>query len=409
MEYKGRDFTIDADFASGESTAFDSSPKGNYEEWRKGVLPLDMFRGALNQRIVRLRATAKNPTQVLFRNIKIIRAGRPVFEFASLASYGRPQVKTAVQRQLPCVGFDDVPNAPNPTAVNYSVPNGILPKGFAGDFVGPMLPSFPMMMQSTTTSTDANHYKFTGKELDDETGLYNYRARYYSPALGRYMTPDWSARPVPIPYADLSNPQTLNLYTYGKNNPTTLADKDGHCPGDDCKNVTVEVKVLENPKIVQGEKQEDGSVRTGVRARVQDTITVNGKALVHATVNESNTYKATLNGQPKDLGHQEGPSETNNAGQVNDTVGLLAPAGAPKEDAPLVDLLKTGAVTYTNENTITFITPDGQNCQCTATRTVTNVGPDGKASPNYTIDTGHPVVAPVKPPAQQQPKDKEPK
>jgi hypothetical protein len=32
--------------------------------------------------------------------------------------------------------------------------------------------------------------------------------------------------------------------------------------------VTVEVKVLENPKIVQGEKQEDGSVRTGVRARV---------------------------------------------------------------------------------------------------------------------------------------------
>jgi hypothetical protein len=47
MEYRGKDFTIDADFASGERTAFDSSPKGNYQQWRKGVLPLDMFRGAL--------------------------------------------------------------------------------------------------------------------------------------------------------------------------------------------------------------------------------------------------------------------------------------------------------------------------------------------------------------------------
>jgi len=63
-----------------------------------------------------------------------------------------------------------------------------------------------MMMQSTTTSTDANHYKFTGKELDDETGLYNYGARYYSPGLGRFMTPDWSARPTPIPLCEHLRP-----------------------------------------------------------------------------------------------------------------------------------------------------------------------------------------------------------
>jgi len=120
MEYRGKDFRIDADFASGERTAFDSSPKGNYEQWRKGVLPLDIFRGALNQRLVRLRATAKSPDQVLFRNIKIIRAGRPVFEFAKLISYGKPQVKTAVERQLPCVGLDDVPANGASTTVSYS-------------------------------------------------------------------------------------------------------------------------------------------------------------------------------------------------------------------------------------------------------------------------------------------------
>ncbi|HEY6250424.1 MAG TPA: RHS repeat-associated core domain-containing protein [Candidatus Angelobacter sp.] len=46
------------------------------------------------------------------------------------------------------------------------------------------------MFQSTTTTGDPNHYKFNGKELDAETGLYNFGARYYSPALGRFVTPD---------------------------------------------------------------------------------------------------------------------------------------------------------------------------------------------------------------------------
>jgi len=228
IEYRGRDFTIDADFANGDRTAFDSSPQGSYEQWRKGILPLDVFRAALRQRLVRLRATANNPKQVLFRNIKIIRAGRPIFEFAKLASYGKPQVKLTVERSLPCVGFDEAP-APSPAAVNYAVPNNIVPKGLAGDFVRPMLPPFPIMVQSTTTSTDTNHYKFTGKELDDESGLYNYGARYYGPALGRYMTPDWSFTPTAVPYADFGNPQSLNLYSYAHNNPTTLVDPDGHC------------------------------------------------------------------------------------------------------------------------------------------------------------------------------------
>ena len=32
VEYEGRDFTVEANFASGEKTAFDSSPKGGYEQ-----------------------------------------------------------------------------------------------------------------------------------------------------------------------------------------------------------------------------------------------------------------------------------------------------------------------------------------------------------------------------------------
>jgi RHS repeat-associated protein len=73
-----------------------------------------------------------------------------------------------------------------------------------------------------------NHYKFTGKERDTESGLDYFFARYYSQSLGRFMTPDWSATPVLVPYATLGNPQTLNLYSYVENNPITGTDPDGH-------------------------------------------------------------------------------------------------------------------------------------------------------------------------------------
>jgi RHS repeat-associated protein len=72
---------------------------------------------------------------------------------------------------------------------------------------------------------------FTGKERDTETGLDYFGARYYGSTMGRWMSPDWSASPTPVPYAELRNPQSLNLYTYLNNSPVTRTDPDGH--GDD--------------------------------------------------------------------------------------------------------------------------------------------------------------------------------
>jgi hypothetical protein len=43
------------------------------------------------------------------------------------------------------------------------------------------------------------------------------------------MTPDWSAKEEPIPYAKLDDPQSLNLYAYVRNNPLSRVDADGHC------------------------------------------------------------------------------------------------------------------------------------------------------------------------------------
>jgi RHS repeat-associated protein len=84
---------------------------------------------------------------------------------------------------------------------------------------------------------DSNHYKFTGKERDAETGLDYFGARHYSNGLGRFITPDWAAIPVPVPYADLTDPQSLNQYTYVRNLPTTRIDADGHDGWDMVKTV----------------------------------------------------------------------------------------------------------------------------------------------------------------------------
>jgi RHS repeat-associated protein len=69
---------------------------------------------------------------------------------------------------------------------------------------------------------------FTGKGRDSETGLDYFGARYFSSAQGRFMSPDWSEEPVALLYADLGDPQTLNLYAYVRNNPLVLVDPDGH-------------------------------------------------------------------------------------------------------------------------------------------------------------------------------------
>jgi RHS repeat-associated protein len=66
-------------------------------------------------------------------------------------------------------------------------------------------------------------YKFTGKERDAESGLDEFGARYYGSSLGRFMTPDG-----PLIYADKSDPQSWNLYSYTGNNPLNRVDPDGH-------------------------------------------------------------------------------------------------------------------------------------------------------------------------------------
>jgi RHS repeat-associated protein len=88
---------------------------------------------------------------------------------------------------------------------------------------------YPYGGERDIVTTCSQNYKFEGKERDTETNNDDFGARYYSSRLGRWLSADWSAVPAPIPYANLSNPQTLNLYAMVSDNPETFSDLNGHC------------------------------------------------------------------------------------------------------------------------------------------------------------------------------------
>jgi RHS repeat-associated protein len=63
-------------------------------------------------------------------------------------------------------------------------------------------------------------YAFTGREWDPETNLYYYRARYYDPTAGRFLSED------PLPLTERRFRET-NAYVYVANNPVNFTDPDG--------------------------------------------------------------------------------------------------------------------------------------------------------------------------------------
>jgi RHS repeat-associated protein len=77
-------------------------------------------------------------------------------------------------------------------------------------------------------TTSNNTIKFIGQYRDSESQLDYFGARYYSNAIGRFMSPDWAAAPITVPYAKFGDPQSLNLYSYVENGPVNRIDADGH-------------------------------------------------------------------------------------------------------------------------------------------------------------------------------------
>jgi RHS repeat-associated protein len=127
--------------------------------------------------------------------------------------------------------------------------------------------------------TDATEQHYTGKERDTESGNDYFGARYYASTMGRFLSPDWSAKIAPVPYAKLNNPQSLNLYSYVLNNPLTLTDADGHACADPKKGcpITIQFRAFIPQKSMDGFKGDNRSFSNDPNAssRVSTTATIN--------------------------------------------------------------------------------------------------------------------------------------
>src|ERR1700687_1328833 len=94
--------------------------------------------------------------------------------------------------------------------------NGTMPPKVESDY-------YPYGGEIQVFGSDTNHYKFTGKERDSESGLDNFGARFDTSSLGRFMSPD----PKMVSGLRLVDPQQWNGYAYARNSTTVFVDPDG--------------------------------------------------------------------------------------------------------------------------------------------------------------------------------------
>ena len=94
-----------------------------------------------------------------------------------------------------------------------------------------------LWIEEVAAGLDKLPFRFTGKEMDEETGLYYYGARYLDPKYSRWLSGDPAlGEYIPSAGADSSklagmggvyNTVNLHLYHYAGNNPVKYTDPDG--------------------------------------------------------------------------------------------------------------------------------------------------------------------------------------
>lgn len=220
FEANRRDFIFEIQFSSGSRLVLgpwtQTEAKDTVATWGKVRVKLD-YPETLGRSIVSMKITPVHPEgpQPLLRDIKIDRLGEYVFELERVPPAAAPRTAE------PPMSY---PQDPRVMPASITRPNPFRPEPQTG-FLAPRLPAvslLPMMFQASGT-TDPNHFKWNGKELDAETGLYYFGARYYSPGLGRFTSPD----PTILSGQRMFDPQQWNMYSIARNNPLKYTDPDG--------------------------------------------------------------------------------------------------------------------------------------------------------------------------------------
>ncbi|WP_198117056.1 RHS repeat-associated core domain-containing protein [Massilia rhizosphaerae] len=88
------------------------------------------------------------------------------------------------------------------------------------------------------SGTTGFRYRFSGREYDTVAGAYYFGARYYDPALRRFLTPDDQLG------GGLLDRDTFNSYAYVANDPLDLVDRDGHSWWDFAGQIVLDVAMV---------------------------------------------------------------------------------------------------------------------------------------------------------------------
>jgi hypothetical protein len=153
---------------------------------------------------------------------------------------------------------------------------------------------------------------------EERTGTTGLTAQNGTPPRG-FLTADWSA--APVPYATLTNPQTLNLYATVSDNPESFADLDGNCfepPGEYGGNVglTGPGDFGNPPSLIQGVSGVSTSINDFAddyyfaqeeerKQREQAQQQPPDQGLANVAYNESGSLRADLNAKPGAPGSAE--------------------------------------------------------------------------------------------------------
>jgi RHS repeat-associated protein len=165
------------------------------------------------------------------------------------------------------------------------------------------LPYGDALAPSGNCPSDATEHHLTGKERDTESGNDYFGARYYASSMGRWMSPDSGADStmgVPVPFAELTNPQSLNLYAYAGNSPLSNVDPDGNDYVTVCADGQTSNCPTYTPEqwanIVAAQKQAgNGITISGQGPDNTGTINCGGTACGSATFHESGAQDASGN------------------------------------------------------------------------------------------------------------------
>ena len=170
------------------------------------------------------------------------------------------------------------------------------------------------------TSTHENDKMFVGKEKDKETGLYYFGARYMEAVIGRFICPDPIGAVDPktgrIKQMIIHDPQRINFYAYGLNNPYKYVDRDGEFP----IALAVPFIVAYGPVIA-----------TGIEAAVITAVTyVAAKAAVDAyNANKAESQKGSATGKKAEEAARD------RTGVANDQGTEHTPKTHPEEFDPV--------------------------------------------------------------------------